>query len=249
MPKQIVAALIFLMIVEDIRAQVKQTEQVEQVWLGYFNQTRLSKKWGVWVDVNVRTKDDFVQQLSLAMIRPGITYYLNDQTKLSVGYAYINLYPGDNHRNISRPEHRPWQQIQWHTNFPKLKLMQWMRLEERFRRKVKNNDELADGNNFNWRARYNILAQFPLSKKKFEPGTFSFVMSNEVFVNFGKEVVYNYFDQNRFFAGFHYHINKTDNLQFGYLNVFQQLSAGNRYRSVDAFRLFYFHNLDLRAKK
>lgn len=182
------------------------------------------------------------------MIRPGITYYLNDQTKITAGYSYINIYPGDNHQNISRPEHRPWQQLQWHTNYPKLKLMQWMRLEERFRRKVKSNDELADGYNFNWRIRYNILSQFPLSKKRFEAGTFSFVLSNEVHIAFGKEVVYNYFDQNRFFAGFNYHVNKQDALQFGYLNVFQQLGAGNRYRSIDAARVFYFHNLDLRKK-
>jgi hypothetical protein len=227
-------------------AQVKQTEQLEQVWTAYFNQSRFSKKWGMWLDVNLRTKDNFAEKLSLFMVRPGITYYLNDQVKLTAGYSWINLFPGDNHQNISRPEHRPWQQVQWHTNMPKIKLMQWLRVEERFRRKVKNNDELADGYNFNWRFRYNILSQFPLNKKRFQPGTFSFVLSNEVFVNAGKEIIYNYFDQNRFFAGFHYHINKTDNLQFGYLNVFQQLGAGNKYRSIDAARIFYFHNMDLR---
>jgi hypothetical protein len=232
----------------ELHAQVKQTEQMEQVWTAYFNQTRFSEKWGMWMDVNLRTKDDFAKDLSIFIFRPGVTYYINDQTKITAGYAYINIFPGDNHQNISRPEHRPWQQLQWHTNYPKLKLMQWMRLEERFRRKVKSNDELAEGYNFNWRVRYNILSQFPLSRKRFEPGTFSFVLSNEVHIAFGKEVVYNYFDQNRFFAGFNYHVNRQDAFQFGYLNVFQQLGAGNRYRSINAARVFYFHNLDLRKK-
>jgi len=42
--------------------------------------------------------------------------------------------------------------------------------------------------------------------------------------------------------------NKHDQLQFGYMNVFQQLAAGNQYKSVSAARLLYFHNLDLRKK-
>lgn len=229
-------------------AQVKQTETVKQLWLGYFNQTRLSKKWGVWADVHLRTKENIFTSFSQGVIRLGITHYLSDDAKLTAGYAFVNHFPSDNHKNISQPEHRLWQQIQWYTKYPKLKIMQWFRLEERYRRKIINDDELADGYYFNFRLRYNILSQFPLSKKRFQPGTLSFVLSNEVFINFGKQIVNNYFDQNRIFTGLHFHINKHDNLQFGYMNVFQQLSAGNRYRNNHAIRLFYFHNLDLRYK-
>jgi hypothetical protein len=32
------------------------------------------------------------------------------------------------------------------------------------------------------------------------------------------------------------------------MNIFQQLSAGNRYRSNHVARLFYFHNIDLRRE-
>ncbi len=240
---------VFFLITAESLAQSKQIVEEEQIWLGYFNQTRFSKKWGMWTDINLRTKENLVQDFSLAMIRTGLTYYLNDDTKLTAGYAFINFFPSDNHKNISQPEHRPWQQIQWHTKYPKLKLMHWLRLEERFRRKIKNDDELADGYNFNWRVRYNILSQFPLSKKRFEPGTFSFVLADELHINMGKQIIYNYFDQNRFFAGFHYHVNKHDNLQFGYMNVFQQLASGNNFRSFHTARIFYFHNLNLQTKK
>ena len=229
-----------------VTAQTKQTASEEQVWLGYLNQTRISKKWGFWLDAHLRTKENTFNGLSQGLLRPGITYYLTDDAKFTAGYAFINHFPADNHKNISQPEHRPWQQFQWHTKYPKVKLMQWFRLEERFRRKIKNDDELVTGYSFNWRLRYNILSQFPLSKKRFQPGTFSALISNEAFVNFGKQITYNYFDQNRFFTGFHYHVNKHDNLQFGYMNVFQQLSAGNRYRSLHTARIFYFHNLDFR---
>jgi hypothetical protein len=246
MQKLVLIFFVFIFSFSDVFAQVKQTETEEQIWFAYFNQTRFSKRWGMWADVALRTRENFVDQYSQAFIRPGLTYYLTDDVKLTAGYTYVWHFPGDNHKNITMPEHRPWQQIQWHSKYPKVKLMQWFRLEERFRRNIKNDNELADGYNFNWRLRYNILSQFPLSKNKFQPGTFSFVAANEVFVNFGKRIVYNYFDQNRFFAGFHYHVNKHDNLQLGYMNVFQQLASGNRYRSIHAIRLFYFHNLDLR---
>ncbi|MEJ8818457.1 DUF2490 domain-containing protein [Lacibacter sp. H407] len=237
-----------LLLLSSTNAQTKTTVDVRQLWTGYFNQTRLTDKWGFWTDVHLRTKDNYFNNLSQGIIRLGLTYYLSDDAKLTAGYAYVNHFPSDNHKNISQPEHRPWQQIQWHTKYPRLKLMQWFRLEERYRRKIKNDDELADGYNFNFRLRYNILSQFPLSKKRFQPNTFSFVLSNEVFVNFGKQIVYNVYDQNRFFAGFHYHVNKHDNLQFGYMNIYQQLAAGNQYRSTHAARVFYFHNLDLRKK-
>lgn len=240
----IIGFLISISMVAD--AQVKETTSINQVWVGYFNQTRLSKKWGVWLDAHVRTKEDFFTNFSQAIIRAGLTYYVTDDAKLTAGYAYINHFPADNHKNISQPEHRPWQQIQWLTKFTKLRLMQWFRLEERFRHKILNDNELANGYNFNFKLRYNFFAQLPLSKKRFQPNTLSFVVNDEVHVNFGKQIVNNYFDQNRFFLGFNYHVNKHDNLQFGYMNLFQQLPAGNRYRSLQVARVFYFHNLDLR---
>lgn len=241
-------ALMSILLSSKAIAQAKQTTNVNQLWAGYFNQTRFSSKWGVWADAHLRTKEDFFSDFSQAIIRVGLTYYLTDDAKLTAGYAYINHFPAENHKNISQPEHRPWQQIQWHTRFPKLRLMQWFRLEERFRRKILNDNELAEGYNFNFKLRYNFFAQIPLSKRRFQPKTLSLVVNDEVHVNFGKQIVNNYFDQNRFFVGFNYHINKHDNFQFGYMNVFQQLAAGNRYRSTQAARLFYFHNLDLRKQ-
>ncbi len=240
---------IIILLPSTASAQIKQITNINQVWAGYFNQTRFSSKWGIWADAHLRTKEDFFTNFSQAIVRLGLTYYLTDEAKLTAGYAYINHFPAENHKNISQPEHRPWQQLQWHTKFPKLRMMQWFRFEQRFRQKILNDDELAEGYNFNFKIRYNFFAQFPLSKKRFQPNTLSFVVNDEVHVNFGKQIINNYFDQNRFFLGFNYHINTHDNLQFGYMNLFQQLAVGNRYRNNHIVRLFYFHNLDLRKKQ
>jgi len=240
---------ILLMVPADFAsAQEKHKEAFNQVWLGYFNQTRFSDRWGVWTDLHLRTKEDFFTNFYQSILRFGLTYYLNDATKLTVGYAYVSNYPGDNHQYVTQPEHRLWQQIQWHNKYPKIRTMQWFRLEEKFKRKILNEYELGSGYTFYYKIRYNFFLQLPLSKKGIQPNTLSFVLNDEVHINFGKQIVYNYFDQNRFFVGFGYQTNKTDQLQFGYMNLFQQLPAGNQYKIINAARVFYFHNLDLRRK-
>jgi hypothetical protein len=232
----------------DSVAQSRQTTSANQVWGGYFNQTRFSKRMGVWLDVQLRTKEDFVEHLSQFIFRPGITYYLSDAAKLTAGYAYIRHYPADNHSKVAQPEHRPWQQLQWHTRYAQLRTMQWLRLEERYRKNILNDSTLGNGYQFNFRLRYNFLLQVPLTTGAVGAGDFSFIVNDEIHINFGRQVLYNTFDQNRFFLGFAYHLNANDNLQFGYMNQYQQLSSGSRYRSVHAARIFYFHNLDLRKK-
>jgi hypothetical protein len=247
MARKIGFGILLLLGTNRIFAQ-KETQHLQQIWTGYFNQTRFSNKWGASFDFQVRTKEDFVDDLSQILIRPALTYYVSDATKISAGYAYTRTYPLDGHTQVTQPEHRPWQQIQWHTRYSKNRTMQWFRLEERFRRKIANDSTLGEGYNFNFRLRYNFLWQVPLNGQ-IKKGSWSFLLNNEVHVNFGKQITYNYFDQNRFFVGFSYNTNATDNVQFGYLNVFQQLPAGNRYRSINAARVFYFHNLDLRKTK
>jgi len=248
MKKVLLLIFIFFSVQTLLGQTAKQKEYVEQMWFAYFNQTRISNKWGFWFDGHLRTKDNFFDSLSSIIIRPGITYYLNDKVKFTLGYAFINFYPGDNHPEVSQPEHRIWQQVQWHTNYTKIRMMQWIRLEERWRRKIKDADELADGYNFNFRLRYNFFFQVPVTKKAYEKGSLTFVLNDELMINFGDQIVYNYFDQNRFFAGFNYFVSKNNNFQFGYLNVFQQLSSGNKYKIINGARLSFFQNLDLRKK-
>ena len=238
-----------VLMVTGISFAQKKTNSVQQVWLSYNNQTRLSDKWGLWGDFHLRTKENFFEDLSIGIARVGLMYYLTENTKLTAGYAYVNHFPADAHPDIAQPEHRPWQQVQWHNRFPKLRVMQWVRLEERFRRKIKDNDELAEGYNFNYRVRYNMMLNFAFNKKPFAPKTISYAVNNEAHLNFGKEIVYNTFDQNRFFAGIHYHTTAHAYLQVGYMYLYQQLAIGNKYRYIHAARISYFQNLDLRKKE
>jgi hypothetical protein len=242
--KHFLLVTLILLAAPSAQAQ-KQYVQEQQLWLGVFNQTRFSQHWGSWTDLHLRTHEQFVHSLFQGVARVGLTYYLTDDVRLTAGYAYVHHFP-EGTRTVGQPEHRPWQQVQWFTRFPKARLMQWVRLEERFRRQVLNNADLGEDFNFNYRTRYNAALFLPLTKAGFEPGGLQFLLNDELMVNFGEEIRYNYFDQNRLFAGLVYQVSKHAQLQGGYMHLFQQLPAGNVYRNQHSIRLFYFHNFDWR---
>jgi hypothetical protein len=89
----------------------------------------------------------------------------------------------------------------------------------------------------------------PLTADDIAPGVPFLVLNDEVHLNLGKEIVYNYFDQNRLFGGVGYQFTKGLNAQLGYMQVFQQQATGNRFFQTHALRLFLFQNLDFRKPK
>lgn len=221
----------------------KISERREQVWLGYFNQTRFTERSGLWVDLQLRL-NDYLNQKSLSIARIGYTYFCSDQLRLTAGYGLITHYSltaGQPHV----PENRPWQQVQWFDKKRKVSLSQYLRVEERFVRTTLNG-ELEDDYRFSWRFRYNFAIFIPLKGEALIAGTPFISLNDEVLISAGKNVINNYFDQNRLFAGVGYQLTDKLNAQFGYLYVFQQLPAGNQYIHINGLRLSVFHNMDLR---
>jgi hypothetical protein len=239
--KKLLLVFFLLPLFLDSYAQSKITEQREMLWLGYFNQTRFTNKSGVWVDAHLRYNENFVDELHAILARVGYIYYITDRTRLSAGYAFQKNPGHEGADNIL--ENRPWQQIQWFEKKRGFNMMQYVRLEQRYR---KTGDSEYDF--LSHRIRYTMAFTIPLTRKEVAPKTPFLFTNNEVFINFGKNIINNYFDQNRFFVGLGYQFTEHLNAQVGYLNVFQQLPAGNRYVHTDAVRLFVFHNLDFRAK-
>ena len=224
----------------------KEVHSREQLWFGYFNQTRFSNRWGMWVDVHYRMTDNFAERPFQLLIRPAVTYFLKDNLRLNIGYAFVDHFPAKG-MNTTRIEHRPWQQIWWNQRYKNFTTLQWVRLEQRFVEKTVN-DEKVDGYNYLFRVRYNFSFFIPLKGKELAPNTPFAAVIDEVFLNFGNNVTYNTFDQNRLFLGVGYQFTSHLNAQLGYMNVWQQEASGYKYTSTHAIRFFVFHNLDLRKK-
>lgn len=229
------------------QAQEKEVEYLEQTWFAYFNQTRLTEKSGVWADVHLRWTGNFVDNLGVSIARLGYTYYITNQVRATVGYAYATQY-GLTPDAPDIPEHRPWQQIQWTEKKSWFTMAQYIRLEERFRRVVEDG-ELTSDYSFNYRIRYNMAFSIPLKGKELVAKTPFLFINDELHINLGEEITNNYFDQNRFFVGLGYQFTSSLNAQLGYMKVFQQLPQPSTFRNIDAIRLFVFHNLDFRKKE
>lgn len=239
--------LLLLCLASSIAASAqKQVNKQNGFWLAYSNQTRLTDKWGFWLDLHGR-RTDFLDRWSTQIYRPGITYYANDKVRFTAGYAFVRTFPPEGLRTV-RPENRLWQQVLWTSKQKRFQTQQWIRVEERFNRKIAN-DQLQDGHNFNFRFRYQLNLMVPLNRDFMEPNTLFFAFNDEIHINAGKQITYNIFDQNRLFFGLGYQFTTGLNVQVGYMNQFQQLPAGNQFNSNNVLRIFVFHNLDFRPKK
>jgi len=225
----------------------KDIHEREQLWVGYFNQTRLTNKFGFWLDVHYRQTDNFVERPFQFLVRPALNFFVKDNVRIQTGYAFVEHFPAEG-SSTSRPEHRGWQQIWWNQKYSGFTTLQWLRVEERFNKKIVN-DVLQPETYFTFRLRYNYSFFIPLKGKEIKPKTPFVAVIDEVFLNFGKNIVYNTFDQNRFFAGIGYQISSYINVQLGYMNIFQQEASGASYFSTHAIRLFLFQTLDFRNKE
>ena len=111
--------------ISKLRGQ-KQYETRQQVWTGYFNQTRLTDHSGIWVDLQLRLNDWFDEK-SISIARLGYTYFLSDQLRLTAGYGYITQYAlTEGMPDV--PENRLWQQVQWFEKKQSVSLAQYFRV-------------------------------------------------------------------------------------------------------------------------
>ena len=220
----------------------RNVEVREQTWLGYFHQSRLTDRSGLWLDVHLRLNDDFIKHTTVSIIRTGYIYYFNDRWRFIAGYAYANRY---NQSGVKRvPEHRSWQQLQWLQRRKGFNLTQALRVEQRFRAEVLGG-ELTGDYNFNWRFRYNVTLTIPLKGRVLQAQTPFLLVGNEVMANAAKGVGNKFFDQNRAVASLGYQFSDKLNAHLGYMFIVQQETA-DRYLNIHVARVFVIHNLDLR---
>src|SRR5688500_985343 len=234
-----------LAVVHQVRAQ-KVIEEQEQTWFGYINQSRVTDRSGVWVDLHLRLTDHYLNRKTMVLTRAAYIFYLHEHVRFMAGYTYAHRYDRSGSGRI--PEHRPWQQVQWIERKKGFDLVQAFRVEQRFRKSV--DDRLdADSYIFNWRFRYNIAFTIPLGGKTLTPKTPYLFVSNEVKVNAGKSIVNNYFDQNRTLTGLGYQFTPSMHANLGPLFIFQQSPEPGHYNHTHAIRLYVFHTIDLRQTR
>lgn len=229
----------------DLSAQTKSKEinHQSQSWFSINSKTDVYKKWSVLADVHIR-RNHFLADPSFLFVRGALAYNINHNLYVAAGYAHMWVAPTTPGWKTWSNENRIYQQIQYSSSVGKINLLQRLRSEERWQQKIVN-DKYSGQKRFTDRIRYLLSAIIPVFKNKKLP---ALVVADEIQFQFGKEVVYNTFDQNRYFIGIKQNITHQLSFDMGYMKVYQQKYSGYQYDSNDTFRLFFYYNGSLCKK-
>lgn len=228
-----------------LRSQSRQVSYQSLYWVRYYNQLNISPKWTWHNEFDNRrffegnTQHHFISHTHLH-------YRFHPNVEAALGLTYSRQSPQFPHtpNRLVIPEIRPFQEIILTTPFTKrFSLSQRLRIDERFIHH-NNSSTLLEGYNFNWRFRYRLQATFLLSKIGAKHPT-GLKVSDELMVSAGKNIVFNYFDQNRFYVGIEHSFTKHFALEMGYLRWYQQRNTGFQVFSRDIVRLTLYHRIKL----
>lgn len=221
----------------------KTVNTQQMFWTSVNSTIRFSDRWGLMADVHMR-RNNFMADPGFYFFRLGAYHWVNPQTILSAGYGHMWAAPSVAGWHNFSNENRVHEQIQYNSKWGKLQIAQRIRLEQRWQEKVVN-DVRTGQTRFTNRVRLLWSFNYPLSKK---PHTPALVLSDELMIQHGKEIVYNSFDQNRIFLGIRQPISKEWSFDIGYMQVYQQRLSGNVYDRNHTMRLFFYYNADWRKK-
>lgn len=223
-------------------AQSNSKEIIDQyqTWVSINNVVRISGRWGAMADVHLRS-NHFFESASFFLVRIGGVYWLTDNTTLAAGYTNIQVAQAQ--QKIHRFSQGNWfyQQVQHNSKIGKLSIVSRLRNELRWQQLIEM--DTVKGNLFSNRIRLLVNCTIPVSGNYYFP---SLNIADELMVQFGKDIVYNTFDQNRIFIGIKQSLSKTLSFDLGYMMVLQQRPNGYQYNRNHTFRWFFYYRPDLR---
>ncbi len=224
--KKIIAILLFVSIGYQIKAQ--NTIQ-NSGWLIYVHTQKLSHKFGLGFDFQLRSADKF-DYVKAFVFRPSINYFINEELSATAGFGhFINNQKINGHVNSKSQEEMVWEQFAINSKIHFITLTNRFRLEQRF-------IERANHAVFSERLRYALQLQIPLYQPKGEETDKGFFLyfQNEVFLHLqNKDQLNNHtFDQNRAYAALGYKFSPKLDLETGYLNQISENKTNYTFNHV-----------------
>lgn len=214
-------------------------------WTRYYNQLSLNSKLTWHNEIDMRRFMDN-SNLHHVIAHSHIHYKITPNFDIAAGITYSRQSPqfSDATSTLVIPEIRTFQEItQSQTLGKRVILSHRFRLDERFIRK-NNGIELLEGSDFNFRFRYRPQLVINLSKLESKTQT-NLKIADELMVNFGGEIVYNHFDQNRVYIALEKVLSKNFSVEMGYLHWYQQRASGKDFFDRNIMRLTILHKMKL----
>ncbi len=178
------------------------TDQV-QFWISANSTLRLSNKLGLMGDFHIK-RNNFIKDPAFYFLRLGGIYWLDDKFSFAGGVAGLWLATETNKGLSFGFEKRIYQQVLWRTAIRRVVFLQRIRNEQRWH-DVLNNDGSINRVRFSNRVRFLLSWNLKVFNNNELP---KLVLSDEILFHFGDEIIYNTFDQNRFFIGINYGISE-----------------------------------------
>ena len=242
--KYFLSCVLFICICAFSFAQpTREVQTQHHFWTSVNTQARVADKWSVVADFHIR-RTDYLKNNNFYYTRVGAAYHINKNLTVALGGGHMWLANKTATTELFVNENRLVQQVQLNQPIGKIQLSQRLRIEERWIQNVVNS-ELNDTYKYSTRFRYQLAVTIPVSKNKYIP---SLVFSDELMMQSGKHIVYNNFDQNRFFAGIKQQITSSLAADLGYMHVWQQRLSGYQYNRNQTIRLFFYWQPDFRKK-
>ncbi|MBL0359008.1 MAG: DUF2490 domain-containing protein [Chitinophagaceae bacterium] len=213
-------------------------------WISINSNIYIDKHWFIMADVHLR-ENDFFSSNSFLFGRVGLGYQIDDNLSVVAGYGNLLAAPAQPGWTTRSDENRIFQQLQLSSSCKKIKILQRLRNEQRWQ-SIVSNDQNTGKNKFSNRVRYLLSFTVPVFKNPKLP---QLVLADECMLQFGKDIVYNTFDQNRLFFGIKQKISSSLSFDAGYMSIFQQKSNGINYSQSDTYRLFFYYTLHREKEK
>lgn len=224
------------------QSPTREIRYQQQAWLMYQLQFRLTNRWGGILETHYRRSGHFIDHPGTQLNRIGLSFFPSQTVRMSANYAYLTLRNAFN-TGPARPEHRTWAEVGLSLPVSRLAFNQRIRVEQRFVRRS-DGQQLLEGYRFNHRLRYQLGLVWPLRRPAPDRFSPNLVINNEVLFNAGRAIQGSHFDQNQFFAGIACPLGHGLVVQTGYMNLFQQLSGGNRFVNSHILRLTLFQSIN-----
>lgn len=225
-----------------------QNERIKDVntsgWYQYNGDHYVAPRWSVHTNLQHR-RYQLVRKNQQFAGRIGLNYHLSRWVRLSAGYQYAYSYPYGGYPAADNVfEHRLYQQLVlkgaegWVTLTHRYWLEQrWITLPG------------ATDATYTNRFRYRLQAVVPLVGKTVAAGTPYLTASDEIMVNFGRQVARNIFDQNRAYLALGYKFSAATALEAGYLHQLSAQRNGRIFEYNNILQVSYTYNLDFRKKE
>ena len=213
------------------------------LWNGLYTKYRIDERLFYHGEYHVRTREAFVTQLSQLYLRFGLTWRAHDSLELTGGLV-TPLYWAPSNRTgpIDRvvPQFRFWEQALFSQVLGRVRLYHQFRFEQRWAR-----DFAVDSPwNLTYRWRYKVAAYIPLNDTRMVEGTFFLAPSQEIFMQSGRTITFNHFEDNRVTLGAGYIISPNLQVQVGYMWTYRHAGSPMRYEHRHLPRISLYHNTD-----